>query len=74
MSWCPAPRNPVERDARVEQHGNELRVELYRGGRLQAVRTFSQVPAAVALIERWLLLGPAVFVLERPQERPSLVA
>lgn len=65
MSWVPARRNPVDRDARVETHGEQLRVELYFGGRLQAVRTFSQAPAAVELVKRWLLLGPAVFVLDR---------
>ncbi len=67
MTWCPAPRKSSERDFRVETHGEQLRVELYRGGRLQAVRTFSKhgVEDACGLGKRWLLLGPAVFVLEQ---------
>lgn len=67
MAWAPARRNPVERDFRIETYGDCLRVELLRGGRLYACRTLgrSAVREALALGERWLLIGPAIVVLER---------
>lgn len=67
MSWAPASRNPTERDVRIESHGESLRVELYRGGKLQAVRLLSKfsVTEALEIAERWLVLGPAIFALER---------
>lgn len=65
MSWIPAPRTPTERDVRIERHGEQLRVELYRGGRLQAVRPFFALSSALELAEDWLSRGPAVFALDR---------
>lgn len=67
MGWSPASRNPAERDVRIETHGDRLRVELLRGGRLYATRTLgaSSVREALALAERWLLIGPAIVTLER---------
>ncbi len=67
MGWIPAKRNPVERDARIECHGRDLRVELMRGGRLWASRVYGsgEVDRACELAKRWLILGPAVVTLER---------
>lgn len=67
MGWSPASRNPVERDVRIETHGDVLRVELLRGGRLYACRSLGKydVPEALALSRRWLELGPACVHLER---------
>lgn len=67
MAWTPALRNPIARDVRIESHGDCLRVELLRGGRLYACRTLSAsgVREALALGERWLLIGPAIVTLER---------
>lgn len=67
MSWRPVRRNPCERDVRIEHHADELRVELLRGGRLQAVRRYPEHECrkATDLAFRWMALGPAIFVLER---------
>lgn len=71
MGWAPAMRNPCERDARIEHHADKLRVEFYRGGRFQSVRELGefQVREACELVRVWLLLGPAMFTVERFAQR-----
>lgn len=67
MAWTPPLRNPTDRDVRIEMHGEQLRVELMRGGRLFACRSFSRagIREALALGERWLVMGPVIVHLER---------
>mgnify|MGYP001352934086 CR=1 FL=1 len=60
-------RAPTDRDFVVISGRKGLRVELLRGEKLQAVRSFSwdDLGEALDLGERWLLLGPVIFALER---------
>lgn len=59
-------RAPTDRDFVVITGRKGVRVELVRGEKLQATRSFSwdELGEALDLGERWLLLGPAIFALE----------
>lgn len=70
MRWCaPSGGGPNPRDFYVIRDDGRLRVELRSGGALQAVRTFAwgELGEALALGERWRVLGPSIFILERPK-------
>lgn len=57
---------PTRREFLVQQgEPGELRVELRRGGRIFAVRTYlrSQLSDALKLGEAWIVVGPAVLAL-----------